>query len=343
MGSVKDLKIIKEARTDSPGKGIFSFSDRYSVFDWGGMPDTIPQKGAAIAILGAYFFEELEQQGIRTHYKGLLEDNIPRRLNELKNPSKFMLVDLFRVVNPENKNGIYNYNIFKNLTGNFLVPLEIIYRNTLPEGSSVFKRIQKGEVTFQDLGLNVQPVPGAVLKTPLVDFSTKLEITDRYITPIQAQKISNLHNTEMEAIHNLVLTIDDIISAEFKKINAVNLDGKIEVALDEDRRLTLVDILGTLDECRFEYNGVHLSKEVARVYYRRSDWFRETERAKEKDRQNWKTECKLQPEPLPVEFRELISFMYCEVTNQVTKREWFKVPLTLSQIVEGIKKYINTP
>jgi len=69
----------------------------------------------------------------------------------------------------------------------------------------------------------------------------------------------------MEAIHNLVLTINDTISAEFKKINAVNLDGKIAVALDEDRRLTLVDILGTLDECRFEYNGVHLSKEVARI------------------------------------------------------------------------------
>jgi len=133
----------------------------------------------------------------------------------------------------------------------------------------------------------------------------------------------------MEAIHNLVLTINDTISAEFKKINAVNLDGKIAVALDEDRRLTLVDILGTLDECRFEYNGVHLSKEVARIYYRWSNWFQETERAKEKDRQNWKTECKLQPEPLPAEFRELISFMYCEVTNQVTKRAWFKVPLTL--------------
>jgi len=49
------------------------------------------------------------------------------------------------------------------------------------------------------------------------------------------------------------------------KLSTVNFDCKIEVALDEDHRLTQVDIPGTLDECRFEYIGVHLSKEVARI------------------------------------------------------------------------------
>lgn len=341
MGSVKDLKVIKEAGVKITGKGIFNFSDRYSVFDWGEMPDTFPKKGTAIAILGAYFFEELEKQGIKTHFNGLLEDNKPKKLSELKNPSNLMMVDLFRVVHPENNSGIYNYHTFKNLSGNYLVPLEIIYRNTFPEGSSVFKRLQKGELSLNDLGFTSQPLPGEVLKTPLVDFSTKLEITDRYITPAQAQEIAGLDNSEMETIYNLVNTINNVITSEFKKINVNNLDGKIEVALDTNRRLTLVDIMGTLDECRFEYEGIHLSKEVARVYYRNSDWYVETERAKEKDRQNWKTECRLKPDNLPVDFRELISFMYCEVTNRVTKRKWFKVPLTLSEIVGGIETYIK--
>lgn len=252
-----------------------------------------------------------------------------------------MLVDLFRVVHPGNMNGIYNYSVFEELPGNYLVPLEIIYRNTLPEGSSVFKRLQKGEISLNDLGLSSIPMPGYKLNTPLVDFSTKLEITDRYISPTQARQIASLNDAEMKAIYSLVHTINDTITSEFRKINADNLDGKIEVALNNQRELTLVDIMGTLDECRFEYQGVHLSKEVARVFYRKSDWYFETERAKEKDRQNWKTECKLKPEKLPVEFKELISFMYCEVTNRVTNRVWFRVPLTLPEIVNGIQSFIK--
>ena len=54
MGSVKDLTIITPATPNQMGSGRFFFSDRYSVFDWGEMPDRIPRKGEAIALLGAY-------------------------------------------------------------------------------------------------------------------------------------------------------------------------------------------------------------------------------------------------------------------------------------------------
>jgi phosphoribosylaminoimidazole-succinocarboxamide synthase len=64
MGSVKDLEVLKEPGKNDARIGRFRFSDRYSVFDWGEMPDNIPGKGAAIAILGAYFFERLEEEGI---------------------------------------------------------------------------------------------------------------------------------------------------------------------------------------------------------------------------------------------------------------------------------------
>lgn len=37
----------------------FEYTDDYSVFDWGKMPDTIGQKGRALAIIGAHFFEKL--------------------------------------------------------------------------------------------------------------------------------------------------------------------------------------------------------------------------------------------------------------------------------------------
>ena len=46
-GSVKDVK--------GPwGGGVaFDYTDAYSVFDWGRMPDLLPQKGAALATLTA--------------------------------------------------------------------------------------------------------------------------------------------------------------------------------------------------------------------------------------------------------------------------------------------------
>ncbi|MFZ8802535.1 MAG: phosphoribosylaminoimidazolesuccinocarboxamide synthase, partial [Candidatus Calescibacterium sp.] len=45
MGSVKDLVIIENPQGEKSGVGKFIFSDRFSVFDWGSMPDTIPNKG----------------------------------------------------------------------------------------------------------------------------------------------------------------------------------------------------------------------------------------------------------------------------------------------------------
>jgi phosphoribosylaminoimidazole-succinocarboxamide synthase len=34
----------------------------------------------------------------------------------------------------------------------------------------------------------------------------------------------------------------------------------VEFSFDENRRLMLVDVLGTPDECRFEYRGMPVSK-----------------------------------------------------------------------------------
>ena len=47
----------------------------------------------------------------------------------------------------------YDYSIYTPKLRNCLIPLEIIYRNGLPEGSSVFKRLEQGKITLKDLGL----------------------------------------------------------------------------------------------------------------------------------------------------------------------------------------------
>ena len=71
--------------------------------------------------------------------------------NDLKKPSSIMEVCQVNVYRPEThvENGklTYDYSAYTPNLKNCLIPLEIIYRNGLPEGSSVFKRLEQGKVT----------------------------------------------------------------------------------------------------------------------------------------------------------------------------------------------------
>src|SRR3989338_5122654 len=112
MGSVKDLEILKK-HTEKRGIGRFIFSDRYSVFDWGEMPDHIENKGAALCLMSSYCFEKAEEQGIKTHYRGLVNKRGECiRVNEIEEPTNIMEIELVRVIRPEFTNKRYNYSMF---------------------------------------------------------------------------------------------------------------------------------------------------------------------------------------------------------------------------------------
>ncbi|OFV67592.1 MAG: phosphoribosylaminoimidazole-succinocarboxamide synthase [Candidatus Syntrophoarchaeum caldarius] len=334
MGSVKDLIVLREPQDDSAGVGRFIFSDRYSVFDWGEMPDHIVEKGKATCIMAAYFFEKLEKSGIMTHYLGIVEDEKARRLDELKEPEDIMEFRLLKVIKPGIQGDTYDYSAYRKTRGNFLIPLEIIYRNSLPEGSSVFKRLKEGSLRLEDIGLKDIPHEGQVLDKPILDVSTKLEVTDRYTTWDEAKEISNLSDDEIDEIKSVTLQIDDLITNEAKKIGLFNEDGKVEFGFDAERNLMLVDTPGTLDECRFTYDNLPVSKEVARIYYRKTGWYKDVEFAKNQDRLNWKRSVKSSPPPLPEELADSIALMYQACANELTGRRWFDAP--------PIKEVLNT-
>ncbi len=340
MGSVKDLKILKQPTADNPGRGRFIFSDRYSVFDWGEMPDHIPHKGEAIALLGAYFFEKLESMGYPTHYLGLVEDGAPKRLGETTSPSNAIEVRMLNVIKPGLEGDRYDYSMYTGAERSILIPLEVIYRNSLPAGSSVFKRLERGETTIGELGLASDPKPDQKLDPPLLDVSTKLEITDRYISWPEAKAISGMSDAELAALKELTLTVDDLITDEFARIGLTNEDGKIEVGFDENRNIMIVDVLGTLDECRFTFDGMPVSKEIARIHYRNSPWHQAVEAAKKKDRQNWKEICETKPDPLPPRLKQLISHAYCACTNEITGRKWFDDVPPLQDIMSGLGEFV---
>jgi phosphoribosylaminoimidazole-succinocarboxamide synthase len=348
LGSVKDLQITKKPSETEMGIGKFTFSDRYSVFDWGEMPDHIEGKGAALCLMGAYCFERLEEQGIKTHYRGLVDESGKVcKFKDLKQPSNVMEVNLVNVYKPKTTvtggKILHDYSVYAQKLVNCLIPLEIIYRNGLPEGSSVFKRLEQGKITLQQLGLTHTPKPGEQLAKPIFDVSTKLEETDRYMTWEEAQKISGLTSQELTDLKAVLLKTDEIVNQIAQVAGLKNEDGKIELAFNPQRQLMVVDVVGTLDECRFTYGGVHVSKEVARQFYKKTSWYIELEEAKKtaasKGIQDWKSLAKAPPK-LDPQLKLIISEMYMATANEMTKRKLFDSP-NLQEVIAKYKKYMG--
>jgi len=237
----------------------------------------------------------------------------------------------------------HDYGVYSLKLKNFLIPLEIIYRNSLPEGSSVFKRLEQGLITVEELGLDHYPKAGEKLEKPIFDVSTKLEEGDRYISWTEAQRIAGLTDMEVGEVKSLSLEVDGLISELAERAGLVNEDGKIELAFDMQRRLIVVDVVGTLDECRFTYDGLHVSKEIARQYYRKTAWYRDVEEAKKKAKEqaieDWKKLVKTKPPKLDVTPRRIISQMYEAAANEITKKKMFTAP-KLAEIVKEHEKIL---
>jgi phosphoribosylaminoimidazole-succinocarboxamide synthase len=123
-----------------------------------------------------------------------------------------------------------------------------------------------------------------------------------------------------------------------------NEDGKIELAFDDERRLMVVDVVGTLDECRFTYKGVHVSKEVARQFYKKTTWYQDVEEAKKTAEtqgvKDWKTLCRSQPPKLDSKLKTIIGEMYMAAANELINRKLFDAP-RLAEIIKSYRQYVS--
>jgi len=364
MGSVKDLQVLAPAYEDSPGEGSFVFSDRYSVFDWGEMPDHIDGKGAALAVMSAFNFEELERRGIRTHYRGLVteEGRLVRfaDLPEGGGGCRVMRVALARVYAPVVRTFLrsgnrpevrYDYSLFTANRGrlnNFLVGLEVIFRNGLPLGSSVFAGIEKLKAASPDggeplqrllanLGLKEEPVPGQMLPRPIMSYSTKLESGDRNLNEAEAFEISGLEEENFRKLAEIGLAVNEFITERAEQTGLAHYDGKIELVYDNG--LVLADVVGTFDENRFASNNRQISKEVLRQWYKRhqSDFPAACEEAKSGGA-GWQSRCPVKPVNLPPELIRLASEMYQAGCNRYTGRRLFEVP-ELEEVLQALEPY----
>ncbi|MFC4406690.1 phosphoribosylaminoimidazolesuccinocarboxamide synthase [Haloarchaeobius iranensis] len=327
MTSVKEFRIEEPATADELGRGAFVFTDDYSVFDWGKMPDTIANKGASLCSMGAFNFELLEDEGIPTHYRGVVRNGDTLPLREADQPPWEMAIDLTQVPDLPHEGRDYDYDAFHaEAGGNYLVPLEIVFRNRVPVGSSLRSRTDPA-----DHGLDFDAWPEGVvdLDEPIVEFSTKFEESDRYLSREEADAVAG--RADVDALERTAREVNRVVTEQAESGGLTHEDGKIE-CLYFDGEIRVADVVGTFDENRFSYEGTQISKEVIRQYHKRTqpDWVAAVteakERAKAENVADWKSLCEVRPEPLDDDVLAVASELYTAGANAYTGLELFDAP-----------------
>ncbi|MFC6989471.1 phosphoribosylaminoimidazolesuccinocarboxamide synthase [Haloplanus sp. GCM10025708] len=327
MTSVKEFRVEREPTATDLGRGRFVFTDDYSVFDWGRMPDQIPRKGASLCTMGAFNFERFEADGVPTHYRGVVADGEPRALAEADAPPREMAISLTQVPELPYEDGSYDYDAYHAAAGsNYLIPLEVVFRNTVPVGSSLRARADPADY---GLGFDDWPDEPVALPEPVVEFSTKYEEQDRYLSRADADRIAGA--ADVDRLEALALAVNRLLNERAEATGFVHEDGKIE-CLYHDGTVRVADVAGTFDENRFSYDGQEVSKEVVRQYYKREQpaWVDAVSEAKEAvratDRADWRPLCDVDPMHLPDAVVDAVSDMYAAGANAYTDEAWFDAP-----------------
>jgi phosphoribosylaminoimidazole-succinocarboxamide synthase len=338
MTSVKEFVVERDPTADELGAGRFAFTDDYSVFDWGKMPDPIPRKGASLCTMGAYNFELLEDAGVPTHYRGVGPDAEP--LSSVVEPPRELAIELATVPDLPFADGAYDYDAFhgevRDAAG-YVVPLEIVFRSTVPVGSSLRSRTSP-----RDVGLDRDAWPEGVvdLPEPIVEFSTKYEEQDRYLDPAEADRIAGA--APLSELESVAREVNNLVTERAAEAGFVHEDGKIECVF-AGGEVRVADVVGTFDENRFAYDGQEVSKEVVRQHYKRiaPEWVDAVgdakARADEEGVADWRPLCNVSPPSLDPGVVEAVADMYAAGTNAYTGADWFDAP-PVADAVDAVRE-----
>lgn len=351
-GSVKDIYLDQNDL-------IFKFSDRYSIFDWGKMPNDIKDKGRSLAEIGNYLFailgnnenwqricvpgyfsdekkqyykqhplrQQLKDCGVRTHFidKTLKDDTFK--------------VKKVNVLRPLYINHKYNYPSYNHKCE--LIPLEVIFRFGITEGSSFQKRAGDKEY-LKSIGLNNYSEGNKYFDDVVVEFSTKLEGQDRYLTYNEAIEISSLTQSKFEQILLQTKFIALKLHEVFSKLELELIDGKFEFAWDDETNLMLVDSIGP-DELRLMHQNFQYSKEYLRQFYQASEWKQTLDQYKKQYPNDFREKMILEnktPAALPNHVLEIFSEMYTGLASELKKMvinyQDYKISIKYKQFLKQI-------
>jgi phosphoribosylaminoimidazole-succinocarboxamide synthase len=259
-------------------------------------------------------------------------------LGDAPEPPTEMAISLTQVPDLPFADGSYDYEAFHDEGGeNYLIPLEIVFRNSVPVGSSLRRRTEPA-----DHGLDFEswPEKAVELDSPIVEFSTKYEEQDRYLDREEADAIAG--HAELGRLEELALAVNHVVTEQAAGAGLTHEDGKIE-CLYFQGEIRVADVVGTFDENRFSYDGHQVSKEVVRQYYRHTDpeWVEAVAAAKAEARRrgvaDWRELCEDEPNPLPDHVIEAARDLYAAGANAYTGSEWFDAP-DLDEAVAAVRE-----
>ncbi len=308
-GSVKNLRQKKRPTKHHPGVLLFEFTDDYSIFDYGKMPDRIPGKGAATAVSTAYFFEcvasaaawrelagsgiwrvvkdralrdellgspvlkKLMKTGMPTHYRGIVNhEGKTVKLDKLREPSNVLEVDSVNIQRPEPMTfaGTRIWNY------NAFTPGQT---NFLVPLECVFRF---GMPVGSSLLERLQQIPNYHQQLGL---ATPPRGGEMFARPV-VELFSKLEPADRHLPNEWALNVSGLTNDEFLTIHHYTLLLSLFLRREfEKAKVTLWDgkfefvhmgqiALGdaiTPDELRLTMRGVQLSKEPIRQYYRKHE------------------------------------------------------------------------
>lgn len=247
---------------------------------------------------------------------------------------------------PKSKNILHeNIYFYPPVDSNYkrrLIPLEVVFRFGMVEGSSLKKKLQENPDYANSLGLKTVPRINEWFPQPTLEFFTKLEAKDRLLSWQEAALLANLSAQQFKQLVDLSLSTALALHVLFAECNLELWDGKLEFIYEQptkghankEGRLLLADSIGP-DELRLLHNGIHLSKEMLRQYYRSSAWAKSLITAQNIANKNERTdqertwqeicqqELKQSPQLLAADMKKLANELYSVLANEILGQKIF--------------------
>jgi len=196
------------------GDIVFVFTDRVTAFD-GIKKAEYKNKGEICCKLSCFWFEKLQAEGVKTHFKEYL-------------PPNMLVAEEVSIL-----------------------PVEVIARNFLY--GSLWKRYKKGELDIRsDLLGQAEKREGMPLSKSFLEFTTKFERVDRPITDKEIIEQGWMDRSELEHIKEETRRIGGILRSYLIQKGIILADFKLEYGRSKKHGdIILADEVGTPDVCRF--------------------------------------------------------------------------------------------
>ncbi|MBI1971668.1 MAG: phosphoribosylaminoimidazolesuccinocarboxamide synthase [Candidatus Aenigmarchaeota archaeon] len=204
---------VRDVYDAGAGRLVLDSTDRISAFDIV-LADTIPRKGEILNAISACHLKMADNSGIPTHYISMV---------------------------PAKRTAMFVYRLD-------MIPVEVIVRARLY--GSAWQRYREGSFALPN---GTEPRKGAQFPQPMVEFTTKLEASDRPVTRDEILRNGWMTADEISYVIGTALDVHRLVSVNAAKGKIIVADQKFEFGRNPELAgvPVLGDEAGTPDSSRF--------------------------------------------------------------------------------------------